>query len=272
MKSFIFVLIIVCVAVTGVSLFYLNHHPSEPVLAMTNTAPVLAKEDALPERIAIAQVAPPPTIETSIASPAPVVIPVADETKPDDATNGVGKLVDALLSAKNGLDKHNLFQQLVKSGQIDAVISELQQRAAQNPDDPEIPTTLGEALLNKVRAIHNSGGDNDQMGILAMQADQSFNDALKIDPQNYEAQLVKSISMTYWPADPARDPQVVQTLTSLIDRQETMPSQPDFAQPYIYLGNEYQKIGESDKAQATWALGLQKFPNDPTLQQKVNGQ
>jgi tetratricopeptide (TPR) repeat protein len=104
-----------------------------------------------------------------------------------------------------------------------------------------------------------------------MQADQSFNAALKIDPANYEAQLVKSISQTFWPADPARDGQVVQTLAGLIDRQETMTPQPDFAQTYLYLGNEYQKIGQPDKALATWQLGLAKFPNDPALLGKING-
>jgi hypothetical protein len=38
------------------------------------------------------------------------------------------------------------------------------------------------------------------------------------------------------------------------------------------LGNEYQKIGQPEKAVATWQLGLTKFPNDPTLLKKINGQ
>ncbi|HVU08406.1 MAG TPA: hypothetical protein VHG89_07675 [Verrucomicrobiae bacterium] len=272
MKSSILVLIVICVAVISVSLFYLNRHQAEPVPAMTDTAPVPAKEDAPPEKIAVAKVELPPIIKTNAEPSTPVAIPVADETKPDDSTNVIGKAVDALLSAKSGREKHELFQQLLQNGQLDQAIAELRQRAATDVSNPEISTTLGEALLNKVASIHDAGGDTDQMGILAMQADQSFNAALKIDPQNYEAQLVKSISMTYWPTDPTRDAETVQTLTSLIDRQETMASQPDFAQPYIYLGNEYQKIGELDKAQATWMLGLQKFPNDSELQKKVNGQ
>ena len=165
-----------------------------------------------------------------------------------------------------------MFQQLVQSGQIDQAIAELKQRAADNPNDPEIPTTLGEAQLNKVKALHDTGGDYNEMGILAMQADQSFNAALKIDPQNWEAQFVKNSSMYYWPANPQVDNQVVQQLSSLIDQQETMSSRPDFAQTYTLLGNEYQKIGQPDKAMATWQLGAQKFPSDSMLQQKINGQ
>ncbi|MEI9961650.1 MAG: hypothetical protein WDM76_11115 [Limisphaerales bacterium] len=90
------------------------------------------------------------------------------------------------MSAKNGAQKHALFEQLAKSGQLDAAIAELKQRAADNPNDPELPTTLGEAQLNKLRAISAAGGDQNEVGILAMQADQSFNAALKIDPQNWE--------------------------------------------------------------------------------------
>jgi len=83
---------------------------------------------------------------------------------------------------------------------------------------------------------------------------------------------MKSSSMYYWPADPARDNDVVQRLSSLIDQQGTMPSQPQFAQTYVVLGNEYEKTGQPDKAMATWQLGAQQFPNDPTLQKKISGQ
>lgn len=203
---------------------------------------------------------------------APVQAPVAGETKQDGPANSIGKIVDALLSAKGAGQKHELFEQLRKSGKLKEVIAELQQRMSQNPNDAEIPTTLGEAQLNLVRTIHESGGDINEMGILAMQADQSFNAALKIDPQNWEANFVKASSMYYWPPDPTRDNDVVQRLSNLIDQQETMTPNPAFAQPYVVLGNEYLKIGQPEKAAATWQLGLAKFPNDPSLLKKINGQ
>jgi tetratricopeptide (TPR) repeat protein len=195
-----------------------------------------------------------------------------NETKPVDSTNAINRAVDALLSAKSAGEKHDLFQQLLKDGQLDAAMAELQQRMMDNPTNAEIPTTLGEAQLNKLRAIKDAGGDPNEMGILAMQADQSFNAALKIDPQNWEANFVKAASMYYWPADPARDADVVQRLSGLIDQQETMSPNPAFAQTYVVLGNEFQKLGQPDKAAATWQLGLTKFPNDPTLLKKISGQ
>ncbi|MDR3459009.1 MAG: hypothetical protein P4N60_16300 [Verrucomicrobiae bacterium] len=131
---------------------------------------------------------------------------------------------------------------------------------------------LGEAQINKLRAIRDAGGDINDIGILAMEADKSFNAALQIDPKNWEAQFVKTASMIHWPADPVRDNETAQRLSSLIDQQETMTPQPGFVQTYVMLGEQYQKMGQFDKAQATWQLGLTKFPNDPALLKKISGQ
>jgi tetratricopeptide (TPR) repeat protein len=228
--------------------------PAEPVAAPNPSVPP-ATPPAAPEMV-----------------PAQAIASAALAAKTADTANPIHQKVDALLSAKSAADKHAVFDDLVKSGHIDDAIADLKQRMTDSPTDAEIPTTLGEAQLNKLRAIKEAGGDINDLGILAMEADKSFNAALKIDPQNWEANFVKASSMYYWPADPTRDNDVVQRLSGLIDQQETMTANPAFAQTYLILGNEYQKMGQPDKATATWQLGLTKFPNDPTLQKKVNGQ
>jgi cytochrome c-type biogenesis protein CcmH/NrfG len=205
-------------------------------------------------------------------APAPVAIaaPAVAESTPEEPTNSIHKIVDGLLTARS--EKHALFQQLNKE-QLEAVIADLQKRAVANPTDAEIPTTLGEAQLNLVKQLHESGGDEDQVGILAMQADQSFKAALKIDPKNWEAQYVKASTVLYWPANEARDNQAAQMLANLIDQQEAMPTtHPEFAMTYLALGNQYQKMGKTAEAIATWHLGAQKFPSDPALRQKLAGQ
>jgi tetratricopeptide (TPR) repeat protein len=268
MKKSIIILIVACGVVAG-AVVYLNRPKTLPVPSTANSTPAPAE----PQKILVAQPEPPPAASTNATVPAPVAAAAtaATETNSSAPENPISKAVDALLTAHGG--KHDMFEQLRKNGQLDAVIAELQQRAAADTGDPEIPTTLGEALLNKLRALHDAGDtDQNDMGILAMQADQNFNAALKIDPQNWEAQFVKYSSMTYWPADPTRDASTVQHLSSLIDQQEGMPSQPTFAQTYVVLGNQYQKMGKLDEAMAIWQLGAQKFPADPALQKKINGQ
>ncbi len=268
MKKVILVLVGFC-AVVACTIVYSSRQKAAPPAPTTETA-----AQTQPEKAIIPKPELPATNPANASEPAkaPVATPVVNATRPDDTTSAIHKAVDALLSAKNAAEKHELFQQLIKSGQMDQAIAELRQRAADDPNNPQLPTTIGEALLNKVRVIHEAGGDINDQGILAMQADQSFNAALKIDPQNWEANFVKAASMYYWPPDATRDADVVQRLSGLIDQQEKLPANPAFVQSYIVLGNEYQKIGQPDKALATWQLGLAKFPGDPTLQKKINGQ
>ena len=222
-----------------------------------------------PEIVAI-----PKPIQTAVAtSPEPTPAPATNsvpEVAESEAMVAFRKTIDVLLSATvTPREKHELFQQLGRAGQLDQAITELKRRMTDDPGNPEIPTTLGEAMLNKVRILHESGADVNEVGILAMQADQSFNAALKLDPANWEAQFVKYSTMYYWPADATRDNEVAQKLSSLIDQQEALPQQPHFARTYVVLGDQYLKIGKPDFAAATWRLGLTKFPGDSTLLQKL---
>ena len=120
--------------------------------------------------------------------------------------------------------------------------------------------------------MHDAGiTDPTDLGIYALQADQQFNAALKIDPNNWEANFVQASSKYYWPPDAQRDAETAQQLANLIDQQDTMNSSPAFAQTYAALAKQYQKMGKVDEAAATLNLGLQKFPSDPTLQQMAAG-
>lgn len=268
MKKIILTLVVLC-AVVACAIIYSNRQKAVPPGPVAERA-----EQTQPEKTIVTERELPEANPAAANEPAkvPAATPIVNAAKSDDTGDAIHKAVDALLSAKSAAEKHELFQQLIKSGQMDQAIAELKQRAADDPNNAQLPTAIGEALLNQVRVIHETGGDINDQGILAMQADQSFNAALKIDPQNWEANFVKAASMYYWPADAARDADVVQRLSGLIDQQETMASQPQFVQTYVVLGNEYQKIGQPDKAVATWQLGLTKFPGDSTLLKKVNGQ
>ncbi len=270
MKNIILLLLAVGVGLIAGKIIFTPQPAAAPTAAAIESTPA---QPVPTQTMATPKPVPVPALSASAVAPANVstATPVAPEPKRDDAAEAIHQAVDALLAAKSGEEKNNLFQQLLKDGKLDAVMAELKQRMTENPDNAQLPTTLGEAQLNKVRALKEAGGDMNDMGILAMQADQSFNAALKIDPKNWEANFVKASAMFYWPADATRDADVVQRLSGLIDQQETMTPNPAFVQSYIVLGNEYQKLGQPDKAIATWQLGLQKFPGDPTLLKKISG-
>src|SRR5665213_745765 len=176
------------------------------------------------------------------------------------------RAIDALLSPRTSYqDKQTTWKQLQDAGGLDQTIAALKAGMAKHPDNAAYPAELGVAYINKLRAV-NAGGNS---AILAMQADQSFDAALKLDPSNWEAQYYKAASLSHWPPEMNKGPEVIERLSSLIDQQEAMPPQPQFAQIYILLGEQYQKAGNPGQAMQTWKLGASQFPNDAELQKKI---
>lgn len=262
MKKIIIPLLCLCVGVVGTIVYFKSQKSPPPIAAPTPTAP------ATPEPTEPAPIVAKPAPASEPASPPPVAS-AAPSNPESEAVTALRKTIDLLLTPQYPAHKQELFDRLRTSGQIDSAITELQRRAKESPGDANLHTTLGEAMLNKVRLLHETGADINEQGILAMQADQTFNAALKIDPKNWEAQFVKYSTMYYWPAELQRDAEVAQRLSSLIDQQEALPQQPQFAQTYVVLGNQYLKMGKAEFAEATWRLGLAKFPDDSSLLSKI---
>ena len=266
MKKFIAVLVTLGGVIACAVVFLNRQNPLPP-------APEPVVEPAPPagtRNTGVSRPEAPQMVSGQTAGPAAVdsAKPVPAEVKPASPATELSRTVDALLSDKTSFsDRQAMWKKLKADGALDQVIAELKQRAAGSPDDPAIPTAIGEALMNKFPIA-----DPDESAMNGLQMDQSFNKALKQDPANWEAQFFKATELAYWPAEMNKGPEVVQRFSALIDQQETMASQPEFSQAYVFLGNEYQKIGQPDKAAATWQIGLTKFPNDPTLQKKISGQ
>jgi len=263
MKTFIITLAIVCVAATAGTIVYSNSHKAPPVVPVAELSPP-PPASMPPETIDVPKPEPARVVSHPASAPAPAKI-IPSDSKPAAVAAPHSKAGDTLVSAQTSYgDRWALLKKLKKLGELDAAIVELKRRAADNPNDPGIPIALGEAIMNKFPVK-----DFTEAAMLGLQIDQSFDAALKLDPASWEAQYEKANSMSYWPAEAGnKGPEVIQRLSSLIDQQDTMPAQPQFAQTYVLLGEQYQKAGQSDYATATWHLGLVKFPNDPALQKK----
>lgn len=174
--------------------------------------------------------------------------------------------LDALLSPQASYaQKQEAWKQLRDTGKLDQAISELEQRAANNPQAAEYSAVLGQAYLQKCATIQ----DVREQGILAMKADQVFDAALQLDPANWEARFTKAVAMSYWPPQMNKGQEVIDHFTQLINQQEGQPPQPQFAQTYVWLGDQYQKAGNNDYARAAWQRGAALFPNDSTLPKRL---
>jgi len=180
------------------------------------------------------------------------------------------KAIATLVSAQaNFGQKHAAWNQLREAGQLEQAIEALKQGVAENPNSAAYPAALGQAQLYQAGVVAQRGGAINEMGMLGMQADQSFDAALRLDPKNWEAQFFKAAAMSHWPLELNKGDEVVQRLSRLVDQQETMRSQPEFAQTYLLLGDQYKKLGQPEYAAATWLIGAQKFPGDSSLQQRI---
>jgi tetratricopeptide (TPR) repeat protein len=107
------------------------------------------------------------------------------------------------------------------------------------------------------------------VALLGVQADEDFNAALALDPTNWEAQFDKASALSHWPAGMNKGPEVIQRLSALITQQETMAPQPEFAQTYLLLGEQYQAAGQGEKAAQIWQQGAALFPLNPAFQPKL---
>jgi hypothetical protein len=275
MKSFLVTLLVLGVAITGGTVVYLHQQPPPPAPApVAVSLPRQTVETSSSGNNVVSEPEAPRTVSVGVneTTSTPVAGPAAADIKPTNAPTALSRTVVALVSVHTSFgDKQALWKKIKDEGNLDQVMAELKQRAAANPNDSEIPATLGQAELQKAGVISQNGGSINEMGILGMQADQNFDAALKLDPANWEAQFFKAAAMSYWPLELNKGEEVVQRLSSLIDQQDKMAVQPEFAQAYAVLGTQYQKMGQPDKAEATWQLGAQKFPSDSTLQAKLNG-
>jgi tetratricopeptide (TPR) repeat protein len=181
----------------------------------------------------------------------------------------LSQLVDTLVSPQaTYAQKQEAWKQLRQTGKLDQAIAELEQRMANDPRTAEYPAALGQAYLQKCATIQ----DVREQGILAMQADKVFDTALSLDPANWEARFTKAVALSYWPANLNKGDEVIQHFLTLEQQQEAVAPQPQFAQTYVWLGDQYQKAGRSDDARAAWQRGAALFPNDEKLQGKLAAQ
>ena len=246
----------------------LNVEHSETELPVQPAANDLSEEDRLPEKDKDEQ----QTSEGTTAFVSQLVsLPRPQPTLQPIETNEFERIAAQLVSPQVSFqEKQALWAQLRGQHDLDEVISALERGATNNPAVPEYRTALGQAYINKIYVSKmEGGGDPREPAILGLKADRSFDAALALDPSNWEAQFFKAYSISYWPAELNKGPEVIERFSDLIEQQEKMPSQPQFAQSYVLLGEQYQKADRADYAQQVWQRGAAFFPDDDALRRKV---
>ena len=204
---------------------------------------------------------------SNVAPPPRIAAPAEPAAKPGVAATFSQPLQTLVSPQASYAQKQAAWKQLRDTQQLDQAIMDLQQAAKAEPSVAEYPAVLGQAYLQKLMTTQ----DVREKVTLAMQADQSFDQALQLDPTNWEARFSKASALSYWPTEMNKSEEVMQNLATLVEQQEAQSPQPHFAQTYVLLGDQYQKAGYADEAKQMWQRGAALFPGNDTLRQKLAG-
>jgi hypothetical protein len=268
MKKLMYVILGVAVIGGGIALSATRQkNPAvPPVQARTESSPSSTTENNPPVQPAITTPVPSQPVPADTGDSKPAVIASATETNARTVDANIKQAIEALLSPQLSHEQRRaVLKQLNEAGKLDQAIAELEQRAACDPSNAAYPTALGQAYLEQAATTQ----DVPDKAILVMQAVKSFDAALSLDPSNWEAAFTKTAVMSHYPAELNQGQAVIDQFTQLINQQEAQPSQPQFAQTYVLLGDQYQKLGRNDYALATWQAGAALFPGNSTLQKRL---
>jgi tetratricopeptide (TPR) repeat protein len=269
MKTLAIVLLSACVA-AALALYFAGRKlqpaasPTPVPAEVTETEP--QKTQPAPTRAAAKPASPVQSANSAVAQRA--ATPSQATTAPAPATGSpvFSQAIESLVSPNvTYLQKQQAWQHLRESGKLDQAIVELERRAAAEPNSAAYPAAIGQACLHKAGTIQ----DVREQGVLGLKADASFEAALNNDSSNWEARFWKATAMSYWPPQLNKGKEVLEQFLELVRQQEAQPTQPQFAQTYVLLGEQYDKQGHPDYAAEIWQRGLTLFPSDSALQQKA---
>ncbi|MGD0650103.1 MAG: hypothetical protein ABSA97_03015 [Verrucomicrobiia bacterium] len=241
--------------------------PSVKPPPRTLPARVHPPERAIQNHIVVKSAVEPATAPTE-GVPTPPVAQTATKAKPTFSP-AISRALETLFTPQGDYaDKQAAWRQLAESGKLDQAIKELEHQTGEDPSDAVSLAVLGQAYLNKCGASK----DVREQGILGMKADMTFEAALKLDPKNWEARLIKAAAMSYWPPELNKSQEVMENLVTLVEQQEAQAARPEYAYTYVLLGDQYLKAGYPDLARDMWQRGARLYPNDSALPKRLAGQ
>lgn len=160
--------------------------------------------------------------------------------------------------------KERVFKELAKLGLLDDVLLVYEERARENPSDPDVQSELGVAYIQKLLSVNVA-----EQGTWFKKADAAFDRALALDERHWPARFVKAVSYAFSPPLLGYHTKAIEHFEILREQQESGPPQKHFAQTYLYLGNLYSNQGKAEKAQEVWEKGLSLYPDFEELRNRL---
>lgn len=187
----------------------------------------------------------------------------APQAPPDDATGDADPLRGILGRTYGYVQSRQLFTRLSRSHQaIGDVIARLEAEIEKNPQSADLHAALATAYAAKTAYATPPGPDQ---GVVWAKAEEAYNEAIRIDPEHWEARYGQAFGDSMAPEFVGLRPRAIREFEELMEIQERKPLAPEHAEVYVRLGTLYKDAGNTKKARETWRRGLDRFPEETRL-------
>lgn len=153
----------------------------------------------------------------------------------------------------------------IEAGASPQAVEVLSALTKQHPDSANLACGAGFACLEAADAEP----DPDEQGRLAVAAVAHFGSALEIDPEHFEARLLRGITNLYLPAWMNRLPHSIADLERLVEQSGGGAADRKYAEVYGWLAWAYEKAGRKEEAEKSLARGRKLFPGDEELEDVI---
>jgi tetratricopeptide (TPR) repeat protein len=211
----------------------------------------------------------------AVAAPAGEVEPAAGAETPGEAAAkplpaDVQAAVQTLVGKPIGPTEANaIFAWLgAHQDKIPAAIQALEEEVAAHPEDPNLRVALATAYdVSQLMYVTATGA---QQGLVWMKAAGSYDEAIKLEPEHWQARFGKAVGTTFIPPQFGQQPHAIRQFEELMDLQERAAPEAHHVHTYFQLGNLYKEMGNQEKARKIWARGLKLFPENGVLRDALD--
>jgi len=154
-------------------------------------------------------------------------------------------------------------QAAIAAEAYDRSIALFEELVDDHPGSAAVRLNLGYAFVDKIP----SAGAVTQV-ILADRALGHFSKAIELEP-SWLALYTRGNSYVFWPAIFGRTRKGIADLERAVELEPKESPAPFHAHAWIALGDAHWRLGDLDAARAIWRRGLDRFPDNPALEERL---